>query len=89
MIRSAIGGNENLAELVPRQAIYGLIGLVVLFLTAAIDYRIWSALSRPMYIFVIAALGLILAAGVVGLALPAGSMWALRRFNHLSSPKSS
>jgi rod shape determining protein RodA len=66
MIRSAIGGNENLAELVPRQAIYGLIGLVVLFLTAAIDYRIWSALSRPMYIFVIAALGLILAAGVVG-----------------------
>jgi rod shape determining protein RodA len=66
MIRSAIGGNENLAELVPRQAIYGLIGLVVLFLTAAIDYRIWSALARPMYIFVIAALGLILAAGVVG-----------------------
>jgi rod shape determining protein RodA len=66
MIRSAIGGNENLAELVPRQAIYGLIGLVVLLLTAAIDYRIWSALARPMYIFVIASLGLILAAGVVG-----------------------
>jgi len=66
MIRSAIGGNENLAELIPRQAIYGLIGMVVLFLTAAIDYRIWSALARPMYIFVIAALGLILAAGVVG-----------------------
>ncbi len=66
MIRSAIGGNENLAELVPRQAIYGLIGLVVLFLTAAIDYRIWSALARPLYIFVIASLGLILAAGVVG-----------------------
>jgi rod shape determining protein RodA len=66
MIRSAIGGNENLAEFVPRQAIYGLIGLVVLFLTAAIDYRIWSALARPMYIFVIASLGLILAAGVVG-----------------------
>lgn len=66
MVRSAIGGNENLAELIPRQAIYGLIGLIVLFLTAAIDYRIWSALARPMYIFVIAALGLILAAGVVG-----------------------
>jgi rod shape determining protein RodA len=66
MIRSAIGGNENLAELIPRQSIYAMIGLVVLFLTAAIDYRIWSALARPMYIFVIAALGLILAAGVVG-----------------------
>jgi rod shape determining protein RodA len=66
MIRSAIGGNENLAELVPRQAIYGLIGLVVLFVTAAIDYRVWASLSRPMYVVMIAALGVIMLAGVVG-----------------------
>ncbi|TFH32029.1 MAG: rod shape-determining protein RodA [Anaerolineales bacterium] len=66
MIRSAIGGNENLAELVLRQTIYGLIGLVVLFVTAAIDYRLWSALARPLFIFVVAALGLILSAGLVG-----------------------
>lgn len=66
MIQSAIGGNEELAQLVPRQAIYASIGLVVLILTAAIDYRIWSALSRALYMVVLVFLGLILAAGVVG-----------------------
>ncbi len=66
MIRSAIGGNVNLAELVPRQAIYGFVGVVILFLTAAIDYRIWASLSRLLYIIVIISLGFILAAGVVG-----------------------
>ena len=53
MIRSAIGGNVNLAESVPRQAIYGTIGLAVVLITAAIDYRLWSALSRPLYIFIL------------------------------------
>ncbi len=66
MIQSAIGGNENLAETVPRQAIYAVLGLVVLFLTAAIDYRIWSALSRMLYGFVLVSLGFILSAGFVG-----------------------
>ncbi len=66
MIQSAIGGNEDLAQTVPRQAIYASIGLVVLILTAAIDYRIWSALSRALYMVVLVFLGLILAAGVVG-----------------------
>ena len=41
MIRSAIGGNVNLAELVLRQAIYAVIGLAVVLIAAAIDYRIW------------------------------------------------
>lgn len=66
MIRSAIGGNENLAENVPRQATFALIGTVVLFLTAAIDYRFWSALSRLFYAITIGLLGMILAAGFVG-----------------------
>ncbi len=35
MIQSAIGGNEDLTQLVPRQAIYALIGLVVLFIGQA------------------------------------------------------
>jgi len=69
MIRSAIGGNPNLEELAPRQAIYAVLGLVVLFLFAAIDYRFWSALSRPLYIFTVALLGLIKIAGAVGAAL--------------------
>jgi rod shape determining protein RodA len=66
MIRSAIGGNENLAELVPRQAIYAVIGLVIVFVTATIDYRLWSAVARPMYLLILVGLGFILAAGFVG-----------------------
>jgi rod shape determining protein RodA len=66
MIRSAIGGNVNLAESVPRQAIYGTIGLAVVLITAAIDYRLWSALSRPLYIFILIFLALIPLIGFVG-----------------------
>ncbi|MEJ2012669.1 MAG: rod shape-determining protein RodA [Anaerolineales bacterium] len=68
MIQSAIAGNEFLVEqnTVSRQVIFGLAGFAVLFLTAAIDYRLWSALSRPMYIFILAFLALIPIAGIAG-----------------------
>jgi rod shape determining protein RodA len=66
MIQSAIAGNESLAELVPRQMIYALIGLVVVVVAAAIDYRFWSAIARPIYVVILLLLGLILAAGFVG-----------------------
>lgn len=66
LIQSAIGGNVHLAELVPRQAIYAAIGLVVAMLAAAIDYRVWSALARPIYLATIALLAFIPAAGFVG-----------------------
>jgi rod shape determining protein RodA len=66
MIRSAIGGNENLAELVPRQAIYAVIGFAVVLIVAAIDYRMWSGLARPLYLFTVGILALIQIAGFVG-----------------------
>jgi rod shape determining protein RodA len=66
IIRSAIGGNVNLAESVPRQAIYGAIGLAVVLIAAANDYRLWSALSRPLYIFILIFLALIPIIGFVG-----------------------
>ncbi|MEW6569223.1 MAG: FtsW/RodA/SpoVE family cell cycle protein [Chloroflexota bacterium] len=66
LIQSAIGGNVNLAKLVPRQAIYAAIGLAVVMIVAAIDYRLWSALARPIYLVTIVLLGLIPAAGFVG-----------------------
>jgi rod shape determining protein RodA len=66
MIQSAIAGNESLAETVPRQTIYAVIGLVVTVATTAIDYRIWSALSRPLYIVTCVLLALIPLAGIVG-----------------------
>jgi rod shape determining protein RodA len=68
MIRSAIADNPELVELdvVGRQAIFGLVSLVLLLATAAIDYRVWAALSRPIYIFNLIFLALIPIAGVVG-----------------------
>lgn len=66
LIQSAIGGNVNLAELVPRQAIYAAIGLVVVMLAAAVDYRLWAGLARPIYLATVGLLGLIPAAGFVG-----------------------
>lgn len=68
MIRSAIANNPELVELnvVGRQAIFGLVSLVLLLATAAIDYRLWSALSRPIYVFNLLFLALIPIAGVVG-----------------------
>ena len=53
MIRSAIAGNQNLANLVPRQMIFGGIGFVVIILAAAIDYRFWSGAIVPMYIVIV------------------------------------
>lgn len=68
MIQSAIADNPELIEInvVGRQAAYAVAGLVVLLITAAIDYRVWSALSTLMYVFILAFLGLILISGVVG-----------------------
>ncbi|HEX9795507.1 MAG TPA: rod shape-determining protein RodA [Anaerolineales bacterium] len=68
MIQSAIADNPELLELdvVGRQTIYALAGFTVLLLTAAIDYRMWSALAKPMYVFNLAFLALIPLAGVVG-----------------------
>jgi rod shape determining protein RodA len=50
MIRSAIAGSETLADSVSRQTIFVILGLVVIFVTAAIDYRYWASLSQSMYI---------------------------------------
>ena len=49
MIRSAVAGNEVLEPLINRQIYFALLGLVVIFVVAAIDYRYWMALYRPMY----------------------------------------
>lgn len=68
MIQSAIADNPELLELnvVLRQTLYALASFAVLLVTAAIDYRMWSALARPLYIFNLAFLALIPIAGVVG-----------------------
>jgi rod shape determining protein RodA len=53
MIRSAVAGNEVLEPSINRQIYFALAGLVLIFVVAAIDYRYWMALYRPMYLVIL------------------------------------
>jgi rod shape determining protein RodA len=48
MIRSAVAGNEELVPLINRQIYFAFLGIVLIFVVAAIDYRYWMALYRPI-----------------------------------------
>ncbi|HHX08605.1 MAG TPA: rod shape-determining protein RodA [Chloroflexi bacterium] len=52
LISSAIAGNPTLVDHPQRQAVFLIIGLVVLFLAASFDYHIWTTLSKPFYFLV-------------------------------------
>lgn len=51
MIRSAVAGNTELAGYVTRQIIFVSIGLVVIIVTAVVDYHYWSSITKVMYAF--------------------------------------
>lgn len=53
MIRSAVAGNEGLLPLINRQIYFAIAGIVLIFIVAAIDYRYWMALYRPIYIVIL------------------------------------
>lgn len=53
MIRSAVAGNEQLLPLINRQIYFALLGIVLIFIVAAIDYRFWTALYRPIYLVIL------------------------------------
>lgn len=74
MIRSAIAGNIELAELdlVRRQIIFVVIGFVVIIVTTGIDYHLWAAISRPMYLGMTFLLGILF---VIGAALYGSARW--------------
>ncbi len=74
MIRSAVAGNIELVELnlVQRQAIFAVGGLVVMFIVSAIDYRLWASISRPLYVITVLALATLT---VVGAALFGSARW--------------
>jgi rod shape determining protein RodA len=72
MIRSAIAGNVVLTPLINRQILFAAVSLVVIFITAAIDYHYWSSLIRPMYIITVIALA---ALTVVGQAIYGSARW--------------
>ena len=54
MIRSAVAGNEVLLPLINRQIYFALAGLVLIFIVAAVDYRFWLAIYRPMFFVIVA-----------------------------------
>ncbi|HEY59889.1 MAG TPA: rod shape-determining protein RodA [Anaerolineae bacterium] len=63
MIRSAIAGNEVLAESVPRQAIFISVGIPLILIVTAIDYHLWGSIARFMYIFAVISLIIIYIVG--------------------------
>jgi rod shape determining protein RodA len=72
MIRSAVAGNEVLEPLINRQIYFALLGLVVIFVVAAIDYRYWTSLYIPMYAVMMVFL---LALSRVGSAVFGAARW--------------
>jgi len=74
MIRSAVAGNIELVELnlVRRQLIFALAGVGLMLVVAAIDYRLWASISRPLYIGTIVLLATLY---IVGSALYGSARW--------------
>lgn len=70
MIRSATmdAVDTDLIARVPSQIRYGIIGIAVVFLVAAMDYRLLGSLHGFIYGFVLFILGLVAVLGVVGAA---------------------
>ncbi len=70
MIRSATLGavDTDLISRVPRQIQYAAIGITILFITAAVDYRLLGAIHQYIYAFLVFVLGLVAVLGVVGAA---------------------
>lgn len=74
MIRSAVAGNIELADLnlVQRQLIFAAAGFIVIVLVTLIDYRLWASISRPLYIGTVAILA---ALYIIGSAFFGSARW--------------
>jgi rod shape determining protein RodA len=72
MIRSAVAGNELLLPLIDRQIYFALLGIVVIFVVAAIDYRYWMALYRLIF--------LVMSVGLFALFLSAQEVFGAARW---------
>lgn len=65
MVYSATLGVDNYEDYPLRQGIYALIGLVLLLLVAAFDYRLLTSLQWPVYLIILVALGAVALVGQV------------------------
>jgi rod shape determining protein RodA len=82
MIRSAVAGNIELAELdlVRRQIIFVVLGFAVVLGVAWIDYHFWAAISRPIYFIM---MGILVVLFVVGTALFGSARWFETRYFYI------
>ncbi|NWF65276.1 MAG: rod shape-determining protein RodA [Chloroflexi bacterium] len=53
MIQSAIAGNEVLLVSTSRQVYFALLGVVLIFILASVDYRYWLSLYRPIHLVIL------------------------------------
>ena len=65
MVASALAGNAVYASWPWRQAGFLVVGLILLFLTAAVDYRLLESFAYPIYIALLAFLAVIAVIGTV------------------------
>lgn len=75
MIRSAVAGNIELTEetnLVNRQLIFTLVGVLVMWFVASIDYHYWSSINRMLYLVTASALAIL---NVVASAVFGSARW--------------
>ncbi len=63
VITSAVLRSPDLGDAPRRQAMYGLIGILLILLIASVNYRIWGALQSAIYLSI---LGLLLLALITG-----------------------
>ena len=66
MIRSAVTGAPAFEDYPTQQAVFAVIGLIVLFAVAAIDYRYLTSAHWYIYVGVVASLVLVIVAGQLG-----------------------
>lgn len=72
MVRSATLGMSGLENLAFRQAIYAVLGLILMSVMAAIDYRFLGSLQKPLYALVLV---LLLTVLIVGEAVYGARRW--------------
>jgi rod shape determining protein RodA len=63
VIRSATYESPALQRTAGRQALFGIVGLVLMFLVTAVDYRLLDSFQKPLYVLALAILAIVVVMG--------------------------
>jgi rod shape determining protein RodA len=72
MISSTVAGNIDLANASRRQLVFAVMGFVALIIITSIDYHLWAAVNRPLYLITAGGLAILY---VVGTAVLGSARW--------------